>query len=138
MNKLYLKDTAETSLFSLAVTTSLKVTLGHPLAGINHLDDVDKLLERHDRGRNTGDDPRPEAIDLVRTSQLKSAGTPRAGEQAAGLGVRGVSGLGGGWLSIGDRLQKGGGEGGRREGQQVEADEEKLVQAAAEKENDLK
>lgn len=102
------------------------------------MDDVDKLLERHDRGGNAGDDPRPEAINLVRTSQLKSAGTPRASEQAAWLGVRGVTGLGGEWLSIGNRLQKGGGEGGRREGQQVEADEEELVQAAAEEENNLK
>lgn len=91
-------------------TASLEVTFRQHLTGIDQLNHIDILLERHDRRRNDGDDPGYLAVDLVGTSQLQSTGTPGAGEETARHGVGGVAWLGRGWLRIGKRLQEGGGE----------------------------
>lgn len=120
-----------------AGTASLEITLRQHLAGIDQLDDVDILLERHDGGRDDGDDPRYLAVNLVRARHLESTGTPRAGEKTAWRGVGRVAGLGGGWLSVGDRLQEGRRKDRGRERQKVDADEEELVESAADEQDGL-
>lgn len=94
------------------------VALHQPLAGFDHLHDVDELLQRHDGSGNTGDHPRPEAVDLVGAGQLQRSGAPGV--------VRALHGLEQGW-----------GEHRRREGQEVEADEEDLVGSAADEQHSL-
>lgn len=86
----------------LVVSAGLEVSLSQPLAGIHHLDDVDKLLERHDGEGNASDDPWPGALELVGTRHLEGTGAPRAGEEAGWLGMGWVAGLSG--RAIGDRL----------------------------------
>ena len=85
--------------------SGLHVTLRQPATGVDQLDDIDELLERHDRGRNPGDDPRQEAVNLVRTGQLKSTGTPWASEETRRGRMGRVAGLRGGWLTS-DGLQE--------------------------------
>lgn len=62
--------------------SGLKVTLCKHFAGIDKLDHVDNLLEEHHWGRDTSDDPGPEAVNLVGTSHFQSAGAPGTGKQA--------------------------------------------------------
>lgn len=122
----------------LAVGTSAQaVTLCEPAAGVDQLDNVDKLLEQHDRGRDAGDNPGPEAVDLVGAGHLKSAGTPGASEETARHGVGRVSGLHRGGLGITDRLEERRREDRRGEGEQIEADEEKLIESAANEQDNL-
>ena len=87
------------------------VTFNHQLAGIDHLDNVDKLLESHDRGRDTGDHPRPETVNLVSSGHFQSTSTPWAGEETAWGGMGRVSRLCRGRLGLRDRLQERWGEG---------------------------
>lgn len=109
---------------SLAVrATRLDITLRQHLTGIDQLNDVDILLERHHRGRNDSDDPGYLAVNLVRARHLQSAGTPGAGKETARRRVGRVTGLGGGWLRIGDRLQESGRQNRRGEREEVDADE---------------
>lgn len=115
-----------------------EITLGKPLAGVHQLDDIDELLKGHDGEGDAGDDPRPGALKLVCTCHLEGTGTPGAGKEARWLRVGRVSGLGGGWLGIGNGLQKRRRQGGRREREEVEADKEGLVQGTTDEKNDLK
>ena len=94
------------------------VALHQPFAGFDHLHDVDELLQGHDGSGNAGNDPRPEAIDLVGASQLQRPGAPRV--------VGALHGLEQGW-----------GEHRRRERQEVEADEENFVGSAADEQHSL-
>lgn len=95
------------------------------------------MFEQHDRGRDAGDDPWPEAIDLVGAGHLEGTRTPRAREKAAGDGVGGVSGLHRGRLGAGDGLEERGRKDRRGEREQVEADEEQLIESAANEQNNL-
>lgn len=113
------------------------VTLDHPVAGIDQLDNVDDLLKRHDGKRDTRNHPRPEAINLVRPSHLESTGAPWAGEQAGRGRMRGATGLHGTRLGSFDRLQERGGESRGREGKQVETDKESLIKGAADEQHSL-
>lgn len=51
--------------------------------------------------------------------------------------MSGVAGLRRGARGVGQRLEKGWGENGRREGEEVEGDEEDLVEGTEEEENSL-
>lgn len=114
-----------------------KVALNQPLARMHHLDNVDDLLQRHDRRRNPRDHPRPEAVDLVRSGHLERSRAPWTGKQAGRRRMRGIPGLRGPGLGALGWLQEGGGEGGRGEGEEVEADEEELIQRAADEQYSL-
>lgn len=120
-----------------AIRACLEVTFCQHLAGVDQLNHVDILLECHDRGRDDGDDPGNLAVDLVGASQLQGTGTPRAGEETARRGVGGVTWLNRRWLRIRERLQEGGGEDRRREGQKVDTNEEQLVEGAADEQDSL-
>lgn len=108
------------------------------MAGIDQLDDVDILLEQHNRGRDDGNDPRNLAVDLVGACHLEGAGTPGAGEKAAGSRVGGIPRLRGQGHRVGNGLQKGGRQdrGGKR--QKVDTDEECLIKSAADEQHGLK
>ncbi len=102
----------------------LNITLGQPPAGLNELDHVDDLLQRHDRETDTGDDPWPEAVHLVGSCELEGASTVRVGEDVAQerrvhLGTL----LDRRRRMIGDRLQKVRGEERAAERQQIEGNE---------------
>lgn len=115
----------------------LEVTLSHPAGGIDHLHHIDELLKGHDGERDAGDDPGPGALELVGTGHLEGTGAPWAGEETGRLRVGGVSGLSGGGLGFRDGLQERGRQNGRGEGEKVEADEESLVESAADEQDGL-
>lgn len=121
----------------LRLPSTGKVTLRQPPTGVDQLDDVNKLLEGHDGSRDTGDHPWPEAVELVRSGQFQSTGTPGAGEEAARSGVSRISRLYRGGLGIRRRLQKRGGKSRRGEREQVETNEEELVKGAADEKDRL-
>lgn len=122
----------------LAVGTAvLAITLCEPAARVDQLDNVDKLLEQHDRGSDASDDPGPEAVDLVCAGHLERTGTPRAGKKTARHRVGGVSGLHRGRLGVADGLEERGRQDRRREGEQIEADEEQLIESAANEQDNL-
>lgn len=104
------------------------VTLDQPVAGLHELHHVDDLLERHDGCRDSSDDPRPEAVNLVGPCQLQRPGAPGAVVQI-GWGC-----LGG---AIGERLKEGRRERRRGEREEIEADEESFVKGAADEQNGL-
>lgn len=108
------------------------------MASVDQLNDVNILLEQHDRGRDDGNDPRDLAVNLVCARHFESAGTPGASEEAAGSRVGGVARLRGGGLRIGEGLQKRGRQDRRGERQKVDADEERLVEGAADEQHGLK
>lgn len=107
------------------------------MTGIDQLDDVDILLEQHDRGRDDGNDPRNLAVNLVGARHLESAGTPGAGKEAARSRVGGVARLRGGGHRIRDGLEKRGRQDRRGERQQVDANEEGLVESTADEQHGL-
>lgn len=47
-----------------------KIAFNQPVGCLDQLHDVDKLFECHDRKRDRGNHPGPEAVNLVGTSQL--------------------------------------------------------------------
>jgi hypothetical protein len=108
------------SLHCLSVPFSLasgKVTFSKPLAGLHQLNDVDKLLQSHDWGGDSGDNPRPEAVNLVCPGKLQSSGAPGATESRRRIGV----------LSLKKRRR----ENRRREGEQIKTNEEKFIEGTA-------
>lgn len=121
----------------LCCLTSGAIPLGHPLASIDQLDNIDKLLECHHGSRNAGDDPRQKAVDLVGPSQFQSTRAPGAGEKAVGLRMGRVSGLRGRRCCIIDGLQEGRRESGRGERKQVKANEEEFIQGTADEKHSL-
>ena len=129
--------TPTASLFLAVGTAALNVSLNQQLAGVDQLDNVDKLLEQHDRGRDGGDDPRERAVDFVGAGHLKGTRTPGAGEKIRRLGMGRVAGLGGGGLGIADGLQKRGGQHRRRKRKEVETNEAELIKSAANEQHGL-
>lgn len=104
----------------LSVPCSLasgKITFSKPLASLHQLNNVDKLLESHDWGGDSGDNPRPEAVNLVCPGKLQSSGTPWASESLRRTGI----------LS----LKKRGRENRRREREQIKTNEEKFIEGTA-------
>lgn len=61
----------------------LNVTLCQPLAGLDKLDDVDKLLSCHDGEADPSNDPRPEAVHLVCSGELQRTRAVGVGEHLA-------------------------------------------------------
>lgn len=121
----------------LVGTSGFKISLCEPLAGIHHLNDVDILLESHDRQRDQGDDPWEGAVNLVRTSHLECTSTPGAGKEAAQRGVGRRTGLRGGRLRIRDGLEQRGRQHRRGEGEEVKTNEKQFVSSAADEQNSL-
>jgi hypothetical protein len=99
------------------------------------LHNIDDLLPKHDGKTNTRNDPWPERIHLIGSSQFQRARAIRICEQRRDGDVAGVAGLqtlaGGGFARSGG-LEEGGGEEGRREGEEVEGYEEDFVEGAEE------
>lgn len=108
------------------------------MAGIDQLDDVDKLLECHDGRRDTGDYPRQGAVNLVGSGEFQSTSAPGTGEEAVGLRVGGISGLRRCRLGIVDRLQERRRKGRRGEREQVKANEEDFVEGTADEKHCLR
>jgi hypothetical protein len=104
------------------------VALSKPLARLDHLHNVDVLLQRHNRRRSQSQDPREGRVHFVRASHLHSACRPRACEEYRGLWGGGRAGLDRSWDLL--VTQKGGREERRGEGEQVEGDEEQFVHGA--------
>ncbi|KFZ03885.1 hypothetical protein V502_10578, partial [Pseudogymnoascus sp. VKM F-4520 (FW-2644)] len=89
----------------------LAISLAQPPTRLDELHNIDDLLPRHDREGGTGQDPRPEGIELVCARELEGAGGPGVGEQRGGGGVGGVAGLeGAGGGGVVFELEEGGGE----------------------------
>lgn len=86
---------------------SLNVDIGKALAGVDELDNVDNLLAKHDGEANSSNDPGPERIHLVGTSEFKSSGAEGVGEylsQNRGVDLNtGLESLSAGFL---DRLDQ--------------------------------
>src|SRR5699024_2231811 len=91
------------------------VTFHHQLARIDHLDNVDKLLESHDRGRDTVVHQRSEAVNLISSGHFQGTSTPWTGEETAWSSMGRVSRLCRGRLGLRERLQERWGKGRRRE-----------------------
>lgn len=75
-------------------SSHFNITFGEPFTGLDQLHHIQKLLPGHDRERHPGDDPWPEAVHLVGTSQLHRPGTARGCEEGGRL-VRRASRLSG-------------------------------------------
>lgn len=112
-----------------------EVALCHPLAGIDQLHNIDKLLEGHHGSRDSSNRPWPEAVELVSSGHFQSTSTPWASEKAAWGWVSRVSRLrGGGLLS---RLQKRWRKSRRGEREQIETNEENLIKGTADEKHSL-
>lgn len=58
-------------------TSHFEIAFSQPFAGLDQLHHIQKLFPGHDRKRHPGDDPGPEAVHLVCTSQLHRPGATR-------------------------------------------------------------
>jgi hypothetical protein len=62
----------------------LDISLGQPLAGIDQLKDVEKLLVGHDRSAHASNGPRHKRVHLVGPRQLQRTGTVRVQQEGRG------------------------------------------------------
>lgn len=103
---------------------------------MDELNDIDDLLQQHNRRRNGRDDPRQTAINLIRPRHFQRSRTPGASKETGRRRMGGITGLHGARLGLGG-LEERRREGGRGEREEVDADEEEFVQGAADEQDRL-
>jgi hypothetical protein len=117
--------------------TSLEINLGESLASVVKLNAVDELLHKHKREADTGNSPGHCGVHLVGTSKLKSSGAEGIGKDLGkNRGIDLGTSLEFSTDSL-DRLDEVWRDKRRREAEEVERNEEKLVKGAKGKENTL-